>query len=266
MSFFIDFPIIFSSLLLAIFTGALVHLIRKFVPIQTLKIHHEVGFPIFLQIGVIYGVLLAFIFSITWGQFSTIEQNINLENSNLVAIYELSIALPPEIQSKIRTAVRDYIEDVIQYEWKDMKQGQLNKKATFDISQLLKIYADYTPKTTTEHLFYAQTLTHIAQLREYRSMRIFQLQMPRVVRLIGLIAGLGIIVIAISFFFGMEIVWAQGILTASLTLTIATIIGMILLFTQPFNGPLALEPNVFKSALHTIDDFNAAHPLPKLTS
>lgn len=259
---FENYPIVFISLAIAILAGTLVYFIRKYVPIQSLKIHHEVGFTIFLQIGVIYGVLLAFIFSITWDQFSTTEKNISIESSNLVAIYELTVALPADVQEKIRATVKQYIQDVIKYEWPDMKLGRLNHRATRDFGQLLEIYAHYTPKTTTEHIFYTQTLTHLANIREYRSMRIFQLQNPRMIRLIALIVGLGSIVLAISFFFGMEVIWVQGILTAAMAITIATIIGMILLFTQPFNGPLAIEPTVFNSALQTIDDFNTAHPLP----
>lgn len=260
------FPVVIYSITAALIAAWLVFVMRRFVHIDSLKIHHEVGFPIFLQIGVIYGVLLAFIFSMTWEQFSKVEQDITLESSNLIEVFELSIAFPPEIQQKIRDTTKNYMNRVIHVEWDRMREGDVDPEARLNLDRLFSIYANYEPTSKKEQTFYTQSLNHLSDIREYRSMRIFQVHSSRLFRLISLIGILGAGLVAISFFFGMEVIWVQSILTAALTATIASIVGMIVLLTQPFSGTVAIEPSIFEDALTTMQNFDAAHPISKNTS
>ena len=59
--------------------GALSWTTRKLVRIEALRRHHEIGSAVFLQLGVVFAVLLAFVFSEVWSEYNTAANAINEE-------------------------------------------------------------------------------------------------------------------------------------------------------------------------------------------
>src|SRR4051812_13443100 len=72
--------IVFGSGLIA---GALSWTTRKLVQIDAPRRHHEIGSAVFLQLGVVFAVLLAFVFSEVWSEYNTAANAINQECANL---------------------------------------------------------------------------------------------------------------------------------------------------------------------------------------
>jgi hypothetical protein len=54
--------------LVAAFTCALLH---RIVHHDRFRRYHEVGYPVFLQLGVIFAVLVAFVFNGVWSDYNT---------------------------------------------------------------------------------------------------------------------------------------------------------------------------------------------------
>lgn len=63
MSYLVAVAIVVASALLG--AGAPL-LVRRRVSLEALRSHHEVGSYVFLQMGVVFAVLLAFVFSEVW--------------------------------------------------------------------------------------------------------------------------------------------------------------------------------------------------------
>src|SRR5277367_3058416 len=107
----------FTAILIVIFfsllAGLCVFIVRKYVHISFLQKHHEVAFTIFLQEGVIYGVLLAFVVSLVWSQFNQVAEELQREVSSLLVITKISSAFPPSIQKQVFSDIENYMHSVL---------------------------------------------------------------------------------------------------------------------------------------------------------
>ncbi len=86
--------------LVAAFTCALLH---RIVHHDRFRRYHEVGYAVFLQLGVIFAVLLAFVFNGVWSDYNTASRAIDSECASLHGIAILSERLP----SPARDAILD---------------------------------------------------------------------------------------------------------------------------------------------------------------
>ena len=53
--------------------------LHRIVHRDTFRRYHEVGYAVFLQLGVIFAVLLAFVFNNVWSDYNAASQAINTE-------------------------------------------------------------------------------------------------------------------------------------------------------------------------------------------
>ncbi len=249
MNVFTHFPVTSISLLAGIIGAFLVLLIRKWVDVSLLALHHEVAFPIFLQIGVIYAVLLAFTFSMVTSGMGEAYKDIKIETSNLLTLAQLAQGFPEQKRQQIDTTLIEYAETVIQGEWPKMRARQEDQEVASILGKLQRIYLSIDVKTPREEAIYANSLEYLARLRENRRMRVFTATEPKVQNPLLLLTGLGIIVISISYLFGMPRLWVQMVLTGALIVTIVSILMVIYLVSDPFTGKFGITPRIFENTL-----------------
>lgn len=243
------FPVFIIALLAAMIGGILVALIRKWVAVHLLTSHHEVAFPIFLQIGVIYAVLLAFIFSMVLNEIAEAYNTAKTETINILTLAQLAPGFPQEIRQSIDDTLIDYTQTIIHDEWPKMAKRQEDLHVSKILSSLQKIYLNYNPQSLKEEVIYANSLEHLTRLRENRRMRLFTAIEPKLNNQLLMLSILGAIVISVSFFFGMHRLWAQMILTGALIFTIVSILMVISLLGNPFAGKFGIKPTVFENTL-----------------
>lgn len=249
------FPVITVGLISAIIAALLVFVQRYFVAIHILRAQHEVAFPIFLQTGLIFGVLIAFIFSMVWNEAVDSYKDPRTEVTNIIALAELANAFPQSMRQEIDNNLIKYSKRVIYFEWPKMQQGQEDTETTKILSEIETIYLNFNPQSERDSIIYAASIDHLSKIREYRRLRIMTAtsSIHFVHRLWFYIITLGLIVISTSYFFGMKSIWVQAILTAGLAFTISTIIAIIISLTQPFSGQIGIEPVAFKLGLSRIE-------------
>jgi len=95
-------------------------LVCRLAPIETRRRHHEVGSVVFLQVGVMFAVLLAFVFSEVWGEYNTAAQAINGECGALHGASMLANALPGHVGRPVNQAIANYVRTVAEEEWPAM--------------------------------------------------------------------------------------------------------------------------------------------------
>ncbi|MGH6812634.1 MAG: hypothetical protein ACREDM_09890, partial [Methylocella sp.] len=105
--------ILIAGLLAAIATA----LLQRRVEIDLRRHHHEVGSVVFLQLGVVFAVLLAFVFSEAWGEYNEAAQAIDLEVSAMHGVAMIAATLEPAQANTILAAERAYLEAVADREW-----------------------------------------------------------------------------------------------------------------------------------------------------
>src|SRR4029077_11155868 len=82
-----------------------------------------------LQLGVIFAVLLAFVFNNVWSDYNVASQAINSECASLHGIAILSDRLPSPARGAILNELHAYLTTVLDREWPDMQRRNKSRTA-----------------------------------------------------------------------------------------------------------------------------------------
>jgi hypothetical protein len=224
-------------------------LVRRFFDVGSLKQHHDVAGPIFSTLGVVYAVLLAFAIVIVWQDFDKTQNDVILEANYYGDIYRNSVGLSEPFRSQLTLAMDDYINAIINDEWKLLAVGQRSMIVQEKSDKIWKMYGSFEPKTETEKIFFAEILNRANLAGELRRQRLADASTGvHPVLWFVLLFG-GIITVAFTFFFGSENLGAQLIMTTLLAVLIVLILFTILIMDFPFSGDLIISPDAFKLVL-----------------
>jgi len=241
-----------AAIMLAVAVGTAVGgvlLVRRFFDVGNLKHHHDVAGPIFSTLGVVYAVLLAFAIVIVWQDFDRTQNNVILEANYYGDIYRDSVGLPEPFRSQLTSAMDDYINTIINDEWKLLAVGQRSMVVQDKSDKIWKMFGDFEPKTEKERIFLAEILNRANNAGELRRQRIADASAGiHPVLWFVLLFG-GIITVVFTFFFGSENLGAQLIMTTLLAVLIVLILFTILIMDFPFSGDLYISPDAFKQVL-----------------
>lgn len=229
--------------------GTGVFLVRTLVRLETLKAHHVIGGTIFLQIGVVYAVLLAFVVTVVWAQFNAAAEAADNEVASLLAVFGLSSGLPDPARSDIQQAIIHYTQAVVDDEWPAMSRRADSEKAVKALEHLMEVALRFEPQNAREEAIYGHALSRLSEAREQRHYRLFQMTLAVPGFMWWLLVVTGVILVALSYFFGIEYLWSQAIFTAALAGTIAFILVLIMLLDYPFTGDLTVPPDAFTMGL-----------------
>ena len=147
MSYFIAFLIVAGSGLAA---AGLALLVQKFVGTDWRREHHDVGATVFLQLGVIFAVLLAFVFSEAWTEYNEASAAIDLEVGALHGAAMIAATLPPPEAKDILNKLKAYLDSVVQDEWPVMAAQRSEDLATDQKFQtLIQTVANFNADDST---------------------------------------------------------------------------------------------------------------------
>jgi len=241
-----------AAIMLAVAVGTAVGgvlLVRRFVDVGNLKHHHDVAGPIFSTLGVVYAVLLAFAIVIVWQDFDKTQNDVILEANYYGDIYRDSVGLPEPFRSQLTSAMDDYINAIINDEWKLLAVGQRSMIVQEKSDKIWKMFGDFEPKTEKEKIFLAEILNRANTAGELRRQRLADASsgIHPVLWFVLLLGGM--ITIVFTFFFGSENLGAQLIMTTLLAVLIVLILFTILIMDFPFSGDLNIPPDAFKLVL-----------------
>lgn len=217
------------------FALAGVYLVRKKYPAEVLKENHEVAAVIFNAFGLFYGVMVAFVVFVTWSGYSDATKNLEMEANEVDDIFHSTQAFPDPMRTVIRQELIDYTTSVYD-ELNRMSQGEITLHSTGAMPKLLTAFYQIDEKFVPNRELYADTLTRLNNLAEYRRLRIFAGNdtVPTAIWLVLLVGG--IFTVFYTFFFGMKNVKAQYFMTTTLTVTITLILFLIYVLDHPFTG------------------------------
>lgn len=254
---------IFIILGLSFLAGGCVFIVRKYVHISFLQKHHEVAFTIFLQEGVIYGVLLAFSVSVVWGQFNQVAEEMQTEISNLLVVAQLSAIFPQPLRSNIEKDLQLYMHSVLDHEWLSMRKGQLALESQQNFDHLQTAIMQYQPQNYNGLAIYNEVLINLTDAREARRMRLFHSSVSVPVVIWVILVAMGVLVITLPLFFGMEHQWSQAVITGGLTAMISAILLLIILLDNPFGKSLHVDKKIFMEGLRRVQQVSTQEASPK---
>lgn len=224
---------------------------------DTFRRYHEVGHAVFLQLGVIFAVLLAFVFNNVWSNYNAASEAIDSECGSLHGIAILSDRLPSPAREAILDDLHAYLTTVLDREWLDMRQRNESQVADARFQSLWQtvetINADPADSLVRGHL-----LSLLAAAHQSRETRLYQMKQS----VPGLVWSL--LVVFASGLIGCILVFAVeastskavlvGVFTASLTLALLT----VRMLDFPFESALALPSQNFNNILEKVDHLIAS--------
>jgi Protein of unknown function (DUF4239) len=246
MSILAAMLVIFGSSLVAILISVLV---RRMVRLDLRRRHHEVGSTLFLQIGVMFAVLLAFVFSEAFTEYNAAAQAINAECGDLHGTAMLAHDLPAGMGDKINAAIATYIASVIHIEWPDMERQHESLRADEDIHAVLDAIARADVERRQDVTVRDQVLTLMADAHAQRETRLFQMQNGVPPLLWALLIAFGLVLAAFVIGAGIDSLMGQVLFSGLFTGCTALILVMIRMLDYPFQGALALRPDDFEGTL-----------------
>ena len=208
LDFLIGWPAEVNLLLLAIVSfgiaAAGLKLARGWRPVPDIRREHDViGFT-FQVVGLVYGVMLGFVLSMIWGQYSHTADVATGEGVNLRILYYKSYALPATNQVPIRKALLDYAHAVAEDEWVTLRRAQESPRAQLAIMELWKRYYAVQPTNEVEKIWLRESLNTLNETTSQRRMRMqaAEQSVPAVIWEL-LLCG-GFLTVVYMFIFGIE--------------------------------------------------------------
>lgn len=248
MQLILYLPVAVSFLIVSAITTSValagVRFVRKTFPAEVLKENHEVAAIIFNAFGLLYGVVVAFVVFVTWGGYDDAKKNLELEANEADDIFHITKTFPDPARGIIKQGLMDYIASVYSDELERMSQGDISLHSNRAMARLITVFYQIDEKSVPNRELYAESLKRLNNLAQYRRIRIFAGNdtVPFAVWLVLLVGG--VITISYTYFFGMQNIKSQYLMTAALTVTITLILVLIYILDHPFTGTskVSVEP------------------------
>ncbi len=224
--------------------------VHRTVEQSTLKHAHDVSATVYLNVGVLYGVVLGLV------TVNSLERHINLhdaiesEAAVLLHIGRIADLFPDEHKTTIKSVVRGYIYHVQQHEWADNVRfhthfdGQL--KSLW--SNLVEVINRNQNKQNEEVML----LEQLSDLQEARMRRIGLMREKVSSLLWTILIGGGMLMIFFLVWFDPSSSILHSILFATVTLAIVAILVLLLAFDHPAVGPLGVDTVPYQAILSSL--------------
>lgn len=235
-----------GSILLAL-TGLLIT--RRAMPVERLKVNHEVGGIFFAVLGTAYAVLLSFIVVAAWTQFGQDQTISEQEAAQLGSIFWLAEALPRATRLPIQESLRDYAQVVATQEWPLMSRGGESARAWQLSDQLWRTILQSQVDGQQNSSVYSQLLQSRSALDSDRRLRLLSSHagIPAIMWVVLLAGGVG--TIGFTYFFATDHFWPQALMVSGLTAMIVLVLLVVYDFNSPYDGAVAVRPTGFQSVV-----------------
>jgi hypothetical protein len=225
------------------------YLVRKKYSADVLKENHEVAAIIFNAFGLFYGVMLAFVVFVTWSGYSDATKDLEMEANLADDLFHIAKAFQEPARTVMQKGTLDYVTSVYIDELQRMAQGEIEIHSTGTMSGLITAFYQLDEKSFPNKQIYAEALSRLNNLAEYRRLRIFTGNdtVPFVVWLVLLVGA--VFTVCFNYLFGMKNIRAQYLITATLTVTMSQILFLIYVLDHPFTGASRVSTEPLKQVM-----------------
>lgn len=216
-------------------------LTRRFAPSLQEIAENDIAGVILGVLAAIYGIVLAFVIVSLFEDFKKTQGDVRTEASAISKVYRDSQAFSPAEAKRVRTAVGDYIYSVVHQEWPAMSHGKESEKAWADLADIYKVLRTYEPVTTSQQVFYSETVARINDVTGARRERLNDNEESLPLTFEILLVGGAVLLLAFTFLFGMR----SARLHATMVMSVAVLLGFNLLLAlvldYPFSGQVVVS-------------------------
>lgn len=216
-------------------------LVRKKISRQTLEACHEVGGIMLAIVGTLYAILVGLIVVNSQGRVDAASQMAVTESNMLSNIYHLSKTFKDPARHKIRETIHEYAVAVTKEDWSKVESDQEKEETIPAYRKLWAEITAYNPTEANEQQCYATMLNNMEDLSAARKFRTVASKsgLSPVLWTVLLAGGIGIVLF--TYFFFVENMLAQTLMTAFVTVFIAMNVYIIHLCQNPYRPELGAK-------------------------
>jgi len=227
-------------------------LVWRALDLDVRRRHHEVGNPIYLQIGVVFAVLLAFVFNEVWGEYNLAAQAINGECGALHGAAMLAHDLPEGQGRGVEQAIVDYSKVVTNVEWRALQRRDVSSEAVKAFQAIVESAGRLNMTRPADMTIQGQILSLLAQAHAYRETRLFQANngLPIVIWLI--LSFYAFVLVLFVMFAGVVSQAGHILFTSVFAVSMALALIVVRMLDYPFEGALALSNDDFVKVIEHV--------------
>lgn len=245
--------IVAPAILISLF---LVWIIRKKISHEKLRKNHDVAGFTFGIIGVLYSVILGFTVISVQERYNNAEETMHIEATMLGNLYRDADFFPAVNQSAIRTSLRQYTNYVIKEEWFLPKTKNRRIRAENYLHQIWNSYTSIDLTTDKIKIWYEESIKKLDKFMNARLDREFSSWEHLGSMMWSLLISGALITICFMFFFGLENVLTQMVMTALLAGYLSFILYLVFSLDHVFNGPNRIKPVALEQTLLLFDQWD----------
>lgn len=232
--------------------------VRRAMDLDVRRQQHEVGNPVYLQIGVVFAVLLAFVFNEVWGEYNAAAQAINGECGALHGAAMLAHDLPDGQGQGVVQAIRNYAEVVINAEWPTLEQRKESPEAVTAFVAIVDAAGRLNTTRAADQTIQGQILSLLAQAHAYRETRLFQANQGLPVVIWIVLSFYALILVTFVLFAGVESRAGHLLFSASFATSVVLVLIVLRMLDYPFEGALTLSKSDFVNTIQRVNMLKGA--------
>jgi hypothetical protein len=213
---------------------------------------HEVGNPVYLQIGVVFAVLLAFVFNEVWGEYNRAAQAINGECGALHGAAILAHDLSDRQGQGIEQAILNYVQVVIDVEWPALKRREESPQALNAFQAIVEAVGHLNITRPTDLNLQRRILSLVGQAHAYRETRIFQADRGLPMIIWAVLVFYSLVLVVFVLFAGVESRIGHLLFTAVFATSVVLLLILLKMLDYPFEGALTLSNADFVKTIERV--------------
>jgi uncharacterized protein DUF4239 len=232
-------------------------LMRKFIPHTVLQKNHDVaGFTLSI-VGVLYSVILGFTVVNAQTRYNEAILNLHTEALTVADLYRDAGFFPEANRKEIRASLRNYVDYVVKEEWRLPEEKGLHLKTQDVMENIFLSYYGVVLSDEKMTSWYNVSIEKLNKLMDARLSRLFATQEHLGQMMWSLLISGALITIGFMFFFGLENLRSQMLMTALVAGYITFMLYLVYSLDNVFNGPEALKPTALEQVYTLFDRWDA---------
>lgn len=243
----VTFGLGFAAILLAVLlaNGAML-LVRRQFDIAELRLNHDVADPLLSVVGTLFSILLGFLVAGAIQRFDEARIYVQEEAGAVAEVFRESEGLPPAIGQRIQRSCIEYVNVVIEKEWKLMEDKKASDEAWNTYGDIWRLCVKFVPQNEGESNVHQALLQAISHVGNYRTLRFAAMnnQLPFGMWLIVIVGGVATIIF--TFFFEVKNERMQILMTSLVATVMALNVFLLANYDYPFSGDVNVRPTAFE--------------------
>jgi hypothetical protein len=239
-------------LMTAVAAVAAAYLVWRMLDLDVRRRHHEVGNPVYLQIGVVFAVLLAFVFNEVWGEYNLAAQAINGECGALHGAAMLAHDLPDGQGRGVEQAILNYSKVVMDVEWSALARRGVSLEATRAFQAIAEAAGHLNIARPADTTIQGQILALLAQAHAYRETRLFQAGKGLPIVIWVILSFYALVLVLFVLFAGVESKVGHILFTSMFAVSVVLVLVVVRMLDYPFEGALALSYGDFAKTVERV--------------